>query len=70
MPNPVSDLTPEVEVDTYAALLTEVLPEGWEHDADTYGMDCTLTCPHGNELEQDGFSPRCGCRSPLLGVIL
>jgi len=65
-----ADATPEVPVSTFVAFLDELLPEGWEHDADIYGMDCTLTCPHGNDVEQDGFSPECGCRSPLLGVLL
>lgn len=47
------------------AMIYEILPEGWETDADTYGaFDCTFTCPDGNQMEADGQGP-CGCVSPL-----
>lgn len=46
------------------ALLDDVLPEGWTHDADDAGWSFILTCPHGHRVEQDGRCPE-GCRSPL-----
>ena len=51
-------------------MLDEVLPEGWQHNAEYFGEDFTLTCPHGHEIEQDGTCPE-GCVSPLieLGLI-
>lgn len=48
-------------------LLDELLPNGWEHDADTYGSDFTLTCPHGYTIEVDGSCPE-GCQSPLIDL--
>lgn len=52
------------------ALMDDLLPKGWEHDAGVYGMDFTLTCPHGHRIEQDGRCPK-GCVSPLreMGLI-
>ncbi len=56
--------------DDVVDLLDEILPKGWEHNAQTYGGEFTLTCPHGHEIEQDGKYPE-GCSSPLmqLGLI-
>lgn len=51
--------------DYFVEMIDELLPEGWEHDADIYGMDFTLVCPHGHNIEQDGKCPD-GCESPLL----
>lgn len=45
--------------------LEDMLPEGWEHDAQTYGYEFTLVCPHGHNIEQDGKCPD-GCESPLM----
>lgn len=57
-------------MDDPAALLNEILPEGWEHDAETFGFDFTLVCPHGHTIEADGECPE-GCGSPLveLGIM-
>lgn len=53
-----------------AAVLNELLPDGWDHDAETFGLDFTLVCPHGRTIEADGECPE-GCTSPLveLGII-
>lgn len=44
-------------------MLTDLLPEGWDHDG--YGFDSLLICPHGETIEQDGRCPE-GCESPLM----
>lgn len=52
-------------MDDIIETLNELLPEGWEHNADIYGFDFNLICPHGHEIEQDGMCYE-GCESPLL----
>lgn len=46
--------------------IQELLPEGWETDAETFGCDFLLICPHGNTIEQDCRAAPCGCVSPLI----
>lgn len=57
-------------MDEFINAIADMLPDGWDCDADTFGWDFQLTCPHGNTIEQDGRGP-CGCVSPLraLGLI-
>lgn len=50
--------------DGMLAYLDELLPEGWERDADVYGLDFNLVCPCGHTIEQDGVCPN-GHVSPL-----
>ena len=44
-------------------VLSQLLPEDWEHDG--FGFDSNLICPCGDVIELDGECPQ-GCVSPLL----
>jgi hypothetical protein len=43
-------------------ILSQLLPEDWEHDG--FGFDSNLICPCGDTIELDGECPQ-GCVSPL-----
>lgn len=52
-------------MDEFVAAIYEILPEGWDTDADTYGaFDCTFTAPDGCQIEADGNCAH-GYVSPL-----
>lgn len=48
----------------YAEMIAEVLPEGWTVKDAHMSPDCLLECQHGATVELDGRCPE-GCVSPL-----